>query len=61
MKIVGVIFGFLLIVMIFGLIVISDILIFLNYFRNGLFVVVGKKEKKVIKKNYKNMIVDVCV
>lgn len=61
MKIVGVIFGFLLIVMIFGLIVISDILIFLSYFRNGLFVVVGKKEKKVIKKNYKNMIVDVCV
>lgn len=61
MKIVGVIFGFLLIVMIFGLIVISDLLIFLNYFRNGLFVVVGKREKKVIKKNYKNMIVDVCV
>lgn len=60
-MIVGVIFGFLLIVMIFGFIVISDILIFLSYFRCGLFVVVEKKEKKVIKKNYKNMIVDVCV
>lgn len=59
-KTVGAILGPLLIAMILGLIVISDLPILLNHLRNGPFAAVGKREKKVTKKNHKNMTADAC-
>eukprot|EP00105_Crassostrea_gigas_P036795 XP_019920943.1 PREDICTED: uncharacterized protein LOC105324680 [Crassostrea gigas] len=59
-KTVGAILGPLLIAMILGLIVISDIPILLSHLRRGPFAAVEKKEKKVTKKNHKNMTADAC-
>lgn len=59
-KTVGAILGPLLIAMILGLIVISDLPILLNHLRNGPFAAVGKREKKVTKKNHMNMTANAC-
>lgn len=59
-NVAGTILGPLLIAAVLVLIGISDLPIILRHLRRGPFVAIGNKEKKVTKRNQKNMTADAC-